>query len=80
MGDILQEKIAQIFKDLPKVFDIAGDNLIAGYDDGTDHYKILCRVLQICRKENPKLNQDKYHFRCTSVPFLRKSFLDMSKT
>ena len=26
-------------------------------------------VSQICRKENLKLNKDKCHFRCTSVPF-----------
>ena len=54
------------------MFGIADNILVVCYDSNwTDHDKMLCRVLQIC-KENLtklKLNKDKCHFRCTSVPF-----------
>ena len=67
---MFQRKIDEIFKDLPNAFGIADDTLVVGYDvDGKDHNNSLVRVLQICRQENLKLNKDKCHFRCTSVPF-----------
>ena len=67
--DIIQRKIDEIFKDLPNVFGIADDILVEGYDiDGKDHENTLQRVLQIYRQVNLKLNKDKCHFRCTSVP------------
>ena len=60
----------EIFKDLPNVFGIANDILVAGYEaDGKDHDKTVWRVLQRCRQVNLKLDKDKCHFRCTSVPF-----------
>ena len=62
-GDMFQRKIDEIFKDMPNVFGIADDILVAGYEaDGRDHDKTVQRVLQRCRK-------NKCHFRCTSVPF-----------
>ena len=49
---------------------------ILGYDSNrTDHEKMLCRVLQICRKEKLKLYKHKCNFRCTSVPYLGKIYL-----
>ena len=48
---MFQRKIDEIFKDLPNVFGIADDILIAGYDsDGKDHNKTAWRVLQRCRQ------------------------------
>ena len=67
---MFQREIDEIFKDLPKVFGIADDILVAEYDvDGKDHDDTLQRVLQMCRQVNLKLNKDKFYFRCTSVPF-----------
>ena len=72
-GDMLQDKIDEIFKDLPNVFGIADNILVVGYDsDGKDHGGPLWWVLQICRNEILKLNKDKCHFRCTSVPFFEE--------
>ena len=57
-------KIYQLF------FDTADDILIVGYyRGGKDHEDTLWKVLHICRQVNLKLNKDKCHFRCTSVPF-----------
>ena len=68
-GDLFQRNIDGLSKEDPNVFYIADVFLIVGYDDGTDHGTTLCKVLQKCRKENLKLNKDKCHFRCTSIPF-----------
>ena len=39
-GSMFQRKIDEIFKDMPNVFGIAGDKLVAGYEaDGRDHDK-----------------------------------------
>ena len=63
-----QRKIDKMFKELPNVFSIADDILVAGYEAyGKDPDKM---VQQIFRQLNLKLNKDKCHFRCTSVPFL----------
>ena len=44
--------------------------LVIGYDnDGTDHNLIVHKVLQRCEEVNLKLNKEKYHFRCMSIPF-----------
>ena len=67
---MFQRKINEIFKDIPTVFGIVDDIFITEYKaDGRDHDKTVERVLQKCRQVNLKLNKDKYHFRCTSVPF-----------
>ena len=69
-GDMFQRKSDEIFTELPNVFGIADDILVVGYEtDSKDHGETLQRVLQICRQVNFKLNKDKCHFRCTSVPF-----------
>ena len=75
-GDIFQRKIDKIFKELPNVFSIANDILVVGYGaDDKDHEETLQRVLQICTQVNLKLNKDKCHFRCTSVPFFGEIIL-----
>ena len=67
---MFQRKIDEMFKDMPNVFGIMDDIFIAGYKaDGRDSDITLQRVLQRCRQVNLRLNKDKCHFRCTSVPF-----------
>ena len=62
-GDMFQRKIDEIFKDMPNVFGIVDDILVAGYEaDGTNHDKTVWRVLQRWRQVNLKLNRDKCHF------------------
>ena len=69
-GDMFQRKIDEIFKDLSNVFGIADDILVTGYEaDGKYHDETVWKMLQRCRQVNLKLNKDKCHFRCTSVPF-----------
>ena len=69
-GDMFQCKIDEIFNDMPKVFGIADNILVIGYDkDGTDHDEAVYKVLRQCKDINLKLNKDKCHFRCTSIPF-----------
>ena len=49
-GNMFQQKIDRIFKDLQDVFGIVDDILIIGYDvDGRYHNKILKWVMQICQ-------------------------------
>ena len=66
VGDMFQYKIGKIIKELRNVFGIVHDILIVGYDaDGKDFNRMLRWVMQICHKENFKLNKDICHFRCT---------------
>ena len=58
---------------MPHVFVIADNILVIGYDkDRTDHNKAVYKVLRQCQDVNLKLNKDKCHFRCTSIPFFRE--------
>ena len=58
---------------MPNVFGIADDILVIGYDeDGKDHDVAVYNVLRQCKEVNLKLNKDKCHFRCTSIPFFGK--------
>ena len=67
---MFQHKIDEIFGNMPNVFAIADDILIIKYDeDGADHDKAVHKVLRWCKEVNLKLNKDKCHFRCTSIPF-----------
>ena len=71
-GDIFQQKIDEVFNDMPNVFGIANYNVVVECeDDDRDHGKMVQSVLQRCREVSLKLNKDKCHFRCTSVPFFR---------
>ena len=68
-GACFSEKFMKYSK-IHQFFGIEDDMLVVGYDsDGKDHDETLQQVLQICRQVNLKLNKDKCHFRCTSVPF-----------
>ena len=67
---MFQHKIDEIFNDMPNVFGITDDILVIGYDqDGTDHNEAVYNVLRQCQDVNLKLNKDRCHFRCTSIPF-----------
>ena len=58
------------------VYGIADSILIVGYDAvGRDHNRTLKQVMQICHKENLKLNKNECHFRCTKIPFLEEVIL-----
>ena len=76
VGDMFQHKINEIFNDMPNVFGIADDILVIGYDeDGTYHDEAVYNMLRQCKEVNLKLNKDKCHFRCTSIPFFGKVML-----
>ena len=69
-GDMFQYKIDEIFNDMPNVFGLADDILVTGYDkDGGDHDEVVYKVLKQCQDVNLKLNREKCHFRCMSIPF-----------
>ena len=70
VGDMFQNKMDKIFNDIPNVFCIADDILVIEYDeDRKDHDKTVYNVLRQCKEINIKLNKDKCHFRCMSIPF-----------
>ena len=67
---MFQQNIDEIFNDMQNVFGITDDILGVGYeDDDRDHNKTVQKVLQRCREVSLKLNKDKCHFRCMSIPF-----------
>ena len=73
VGNMFQHTIDKLFNEMPNIFGIVGDNLIIGYDnDGTDHNETVHKMLQRCKEVYLKLNKEKCHFRCTSIPFFRK--------
>ena len=75
-GDMFQHKIDKIFNDMANVFGIAHDILVIGYDkDGADHDEAVYDELRQCQDVNLKLNKEKCHFRCTSIPFFGKVVL-----
>ena len=69
-GDIFQQKINEIFQDLPNFFGIADDILIVAYDtESGDHKRTLRKVMQTCHCKNMKLNKSSCHFRYTTIMF-----------
>ena len=75
-GDMFQWKIDKIFNDMPNVFGIADVILAKGYDkDGADHDEAVYDALRWSQDVNLKLNKEKCHFRCTSIPFFGKVVL-----
>ena len=67
---MFQHKINEIFNDMSNVFSIADNILVIGYDkDGADHDEAVYKVLKWCQDVNLKLNREKCHFRCMSIPF-----------
>ena len=70
VGDMSQHKMDKIFNDMPNMFGIADDILVVGYNANSRYLnETVHKVLQRCSEVNLKLNKDKCHFRCTSVPF-----------
>ena len=50
--------------------------MVIGYDkNGADHDAVVYKVLQRCEEVNLKLNKEKCHFRCTSIPFFGEVIL-----
>ena len=73
---MFQCKLDAIFNDIPNIFGIAEDILVIGCDDnGADHDAVVRKVLQRCKEVNLKLNKEKCHFRCTSIPFFEEVIL-----
>ena len=67
VGNIFQEKIYELFSDMPNIFIIADDILIAGFDElGKGLHATLDKEL---RQADFKLKKGKCLFRCTSIPF-----------
>ena len=59
----------KIFSDMPNVFGIANDILVIGYNENAaDNDAAVHKVLQGCNEVKLKLNKEKCHFRCTSIP------------
>ena len=76
VGNMFQCKIDKIFSDMPNIFGIADDILVIGYDDnGADHDAAVHKVLWRSEEVNFKLNKEKFHFRCTSIPFFGEVIL-----
>ena len=72
-GNMFQHKIDDIFNDMPNVFGIADGILVIGYEeDEADHDEAVYNVLWQCQEVHLKLNKDKCHFSCTSIPFFGK--------
>ena len=79
VDNMFQCKIDKIFNDMLNVFGIADDILVIGYNkNGADHNKAAYSVLKQCQDVNLKLNKEKCHFRCTSIPFFGKVVLRKS--
>ena len=58
---------------MPSMFGITDDILVIGYDkDWADYNAAVHKVLQWCEEVNLKLNKEKCHFRCISIPFFRE--------
>ena len=76
VSNMFQHKIDKIFNNMLNVFGIADDILVIGYDkNGADHDEAVYSVLGQCQDVNLKLNKEKCHFRCTSIPFFGKVVL-----
>ena len=68
--DVFQMKIDSTFGNIPGVFSIADDLVMAGYrEDGTDHDATLRAVLQCTLDHGVKFKKDKMVVRCKQIPF-----------
>ena len=84
----IHTKDNQISIELDNLFAVPDNILILGYhDNGVNHDRTKWKILQTYRKENLKLNNNKYHFRCTRHSIFRqnhfrvwhKALMDMSQ-
>ena len=65
---MLQKKTDELFSDMPNIFSIADDILIAGFgEQGEDHNAMLDKVLRKYSQAYLKLNKDKCLFRCSNI-------------
>ena len=70
ISDMFQRKIDEWFHESPNVFGIADDILITGFKElCRDYDETVNKVLKILWKASLKLNNNKCHFRCTSIVF-----------
>ena len=73
---MFQCKIDKIFSDMPYISSITDDILVIGYNENrADHDAAVHKVLWRCKEVNLKLNKEKCHFRCTSIPFFGEVIL-----
>lgn len=73
--EIFQAKLDQNLEGLKGVYKIADDILITGQGDNDesaneDHDINMKSLLQRCRKNNIKLNANKFHFKCEEISFI----------
>ena len=69
-GDMVQQEIDKIFKNLPNIFGIADDILVVGYDpNGKRSGRNAATGVKNMQTGELKKLKDKCHFRCKSVPF-----------
>jgi len=68
--DVFQERVDEIFGDVPACTGIADDCIIAGWkEDGSDHDATLKTVLELARSSGLWFNDDKMVVRCKEIPF-----------
>ena len=68
--DVYQGQMFKMFGDIPGIFGIVDDLVIAGWDtDVRDHDKILKLVLERARQKHARFNDEKMVVRCKSIPF-----------
>jgi len=68
-SEIMQKRNEQTFSDIPGVFVIADDLIIAG-DSESDHDSALLRVLERARQRNIKFNLSKLQFKKKEVNYM----------
>ena len=72
-ADIFQKKLDSIFVNQPGITGIADDMVIYGRNT-VEHDRNFLRFMELCRKNNLRLNKDKLQFRQDSVSFFGHSW------
>ncbi len=68
-SEILQKRNYQVFGDIPGVYMISDDMIIAGADD-KEHDEIFAKVMQRARENNVKFSAKKLQFKLDEVKFM----------
>jgi hypothetical protein len=68
-SEVFQKKNTQIFGDIPGVFIIVDDMIIASETE-EEHDKILAEVMDRARKNNVRFNRDKIQYKVKEVRYL----------
>ena len=72
-GDVFQRKLDSIFLNLDNVKIIADDIMVTGYqEDKWDHDKAFTQLLETTKKNNIKLNFEKFNTNKKKSNFLAK--------